>query len=125
MEDDNKHRFVVYELKDECADNRRCTISDEDIKKVKTCYQSVKFVNERVSWADWHAYLFEDIMVGCLTKAKLTRVVDFGPAGVSAEGEATWTPHTPEQLESLLKGAIPDRSDLQNRIATMCESEKI
>lgn len=107
ISDDNKHRFVVFELSDPCADRRRCQISDAGVAKVKICFNTIVVINRSLPNRPWHASLFEDVMVGCPSKETLARVTRFSktpkPAMLMVD---VGPPFTEVMLRRLLSGGI-------------------
>ncbi len=77
-----KSNFVAYELNDYCADRRRCALDKQNVARIKNCFHTVSVVNKGLPRKNWHANLYEDIMVGCLSKETLNRIVHFGPGPV-------------------------------------------
>lgn len=114
-----KHTQIVKKLDDRCAANfPGCSASGADVGKVKNCFNTVSVVNKSLPWRMWHAELYEDVMVGCLSKETITRVVAF-----ATPGENTG-PYTEANLKGLLTKAVSERKDLQSRIVAMCTNFK-
>lgn len=123
--DDNKHRFVIFELSDPCADRRRCQIPDADVAKVKNCFNTVAVINRSLPNRPWHASLYEDVMVGCLSKERLKRVIRFSKTpNPGMPVVDVGPPFTEVMLRRLLSGAFRERKDLQERVVSMCTNFK-
>lgn len=114
-----KHVAIQNKLDDRCAlYPQDCETDKPDVAKVKNCFNTVSVVNKSLPWRMWHAELFEDIMVGCLSKEDIGRVVAF-----ATPGDPTG-PFTEANLRGLLTGAISERKGLQSRIVSMCANFK-
>lgn len=113
---------VVYELNDFCSNSRRCGVPRRDVDKVKNCYLSIDHTNKFIPWRDWHGYLFEDIMVGCLSKENLSRTIIIGKGTVVSGGIWQVHPDPENKLERLLNGSIPGKELLKHRISNQCQS---
>lgn len=115
---------LLNELDTRCKSDGACTPSKTDVDKVKMCLKVVKDVNPSLPSQKWHGYLYEDIVVGCLSKESVTQVVDFGPTRIENGNPVFDIPYSETNLKNLLKDAVPDRVDLQSRVVFMCNNYK-
>ncbi len=116
VKDINKSNFVAIQMNDYCPGP--CQLDKQNVALIKNCFNTVSVVNKGLPWKKWHANLYEDIMVGCLTKEHVNRIVHFGPGTVPNQQNFK-SPYKISHLRKLLQRSISGRKDLQARIEYM------